>query len=49
MDGYLSTMVNYFFLRADPFGIALTPKRELVTAWAVNLCGKFLTGGSYAV
>jgi len=49
LGGYLSAKVNYFFLRADPFGIALTPNRETVTAWAVNLYSKFLTGGSYAV
>lgn len=49
LGGYLSAIVNYFFLRSDPFGIALTPNREMVTAWAVNLYGKFLTGGGYAV
>lgn len=49
MGGYLSAIFNYFFLRADPFGIAFTPNRELGTAWTVNLYGKFLIGGGYAV
>lgn len=49
LGSYLSAKVNHFFLRADPFGIAFTPNRETVTAWAVNLYRKFLTGGIYAV
>ncbi|KRT14150.1 hypothetical protein ASU31_21050 [Pedobacter ginsenosidimutans] len=49
LGGRLSAIDNHFFLRADPFGIALTPNREMVTACAINLYGKFLTGGGYAV
>lgn len=48
LGSYLSAKVNHFFLRTDPFGIALIPRLEMITAWAVNLYGK-LTGGSYAV
>jgi hypothetical protein len=49
LDGYLSTIVNYFFLRENPFGITLALNQEMVTACAVNLCNKFLIGGGYAV
>ena len=47
--GYLSAIVNHFFLRENSFGITLIPDRETVTVWAVNLYDKFLIGGGYAV
>ncbi|WP_029274328.1 hypothetical protein [Pedobacter borealis] len=49
LGGYLSTIVNHFFLRENPFGITLIRNREVVTACAVNLYDKLLLGGDYAV
>lgn len=39
LGGHLSAIVNYFFLRENPFGITLLP----------NLNDNILIGGGYAV
>jgi len=49
LGGYLSAIVNHFFLRENPFEITLIHNGEMITACTVNLYDKFLIGAGYAI